>query len=75
VPMYWSRWLADRAAGRRYLSIAQGVADVCRRQVVSHRWEDWKSEMLWMSLYFSLGVWSSISLVYATIALGAYTRF
>jgi hypothetical protein len=75
VPMYWSRWLADRAAGRRYLSIAQGVVDVCRRQVVSHRWEDWKSEMLWMSLYFSLGVWSSISLVYATIALGAYSRF
>jgi hypothetical protein len=75
VPMYWSRWLADRAAGRRYLSIAQGVSDVCRRQVVSHRWEDWKSEMLWMSLYFSLGVWSSISLVHATIALGAYARF
>jgi len=75
VPMYWSRWLADRAAGRRYLSIAQGVGDVCRRQVVSHRWQDWKSEMLWMSLYFSLGVWSSISLVYASIALGAYSRF
>jgi hypothetical protein len=75
VPMYWSRWLADRAAGRRYLSVAQGVADVCRRQVVSYRWEDWKSEMLWMSLYFSLGVWASISLVYASIALGAYSRF
>ncbi len=75
VPMYWSRWLADRAAGRRYLSVAQGVVDVCRRQVVSYRWEDWKSEMLWMSLYFSLGVWASISLVYASIALGAYSRF
>lgn len=74
VPMYWSRWLADRAAGRRYLSIAQGVVDVCRRQVVSYRWEDWKSEMLWMSLYFSLGVWSSISLVYASIALGAFSH-
>jgi hypothetical protein len=75
VPMYWSRWRADRAAGRHYLSIAQGVADVCKRRIVSYRWEDWKSEMLWMSLYFSLGVWASISLVYASMALGAYSRF
>lgn len=75
VPMYWARWRADGAAGRRYLSIAEGVADVCRRRIVSYRWEDWKSEMLWMSLYFSLGVWSSISLVYASLALGAFSHF
>lgn len=75
VPMYGMRRLADRTAGRRYLSIAQGVVDVCRRQVVSYRWEDWKSEMLWMSLYFSFGVWASISLVYASLALGAYRHF
>jgi hypothetical protein len=75
VPMYGMRRLADRTAGRRYLSIAQGVVDVCRRQVVSYRWEDWKSEMLWMSLYFSFGVWASISVVYASLALGAYRHF
>jgi hypothetical protein len=75
VPMYWSRWRLDRSAGRRYLSISQGIADVSTRRVVSHRWEDWKSEMLWMSLYFSLGVWSSISLVYASITLGSYSQF
>lgn len=71
VPMYWTRWRADRAAGRRYLGIAEGIADACRRRVVSYRWDDWKSEMLWMSLYFSFGVWSSISLVYAMLALDA----
>ena len=27
--------------------------------------EDWKWEMLWMSLYFSFGVWISVSLVRA----------
>jgi hypothetical protein len=75
VPMYWSRWRLDRSAGRRYLSITQGIADVSTRRVVSHRWEDWKTEMLWMSLYFSLGVWSSISLVYASITLGTYSQF
>jgi hypothetical protein len=69
VPMYWSRWLADEARGRRYLGISQGVADICRRWVVSRRWEDWKGEVLWMSLYFSVGVWSSISIVYASLAL------
>jgi hypothetical protein len=65
VPMYWSRWVADEAVGRPYLSITQGVRDVSRHWVVSHRWQDWKSEMVWMSLYFSVAVWISISLVHA----------
>lgn len=70
VPMYWSRWLADQARGHQHLSIAQGVIDASRRRTVSYRWEDWKSELLWMSLYFTFGVWSSLSLVYASLALG-----
>jgi hypothetical protein len=71
VPMYLSRWAQDQRAGRRYLSVAQGLNDVCRRRVVSHRWQDWKTEVLWMTLYFSFGVWSSISMVYASAALYA----
>jgi hypothetical protein len=70
VPMYWSRWLADQASGRQYLSLAQGLVDVCRRRVVSSRWEDWKGEALWMALYFTFGVWSSIFIVHACLALG-----
>jgi|KBSSwiStaDraftv2_1062776.scaffolds.fasta_scaffold00578_6 hypothetical protein len=62
VPTYWMRHLADEAANRHYFSIAQGLADVAQRRVVSYRWEDWKSEVVWMTLYFSLGVWFSISL-------------
>ena len=65
VPMYWARWLADEAHGRRYLDLAQGLADVSSRWVVSHRWDDWKSEVVWMSLYFSIAVWLSIGLVHA----------
>ena len=72
VPMYWSRWLADQSNGRQYLSIARGMVDVCRRWSVSYRWEDWKDEVLWMSLYFTFAVWISVSLVYASIALGAH---
>lgn len=70
VPMYWSRWLADQAKGRKYLSIPEGLVDVCRRWTVSYRWEDWRDEVPWMSLYFTFGVWSSLSLVYASLALG-----
>lgn len=71
VPMYWARWVADQANNRQYLGISQGLGDVRRRWTVSYRWEDWKTEVLWMSLYFSGGVWISISLVYASAALGA----
>ncbi len=65
VPMYWSRWTADEALGRSYLSIAQGAVDISRRSAVSRRWEDWRGEVIWMSLYFSVGVWVSISLIFA----------
>jgi len=67
VPMYWSRYLADEAGGRQYLTVMQGVLDVTHRRVVSHRWEDWKSEIVWMTLYFSVAVWISISLVHAAV--------
>ncbi len=65
VPMYWSRWVADEALGRQYMSLAQGLVDVSSRWNVSHRWEDWQSEMAWMSLYFSVAVWLSIALIHA----------
>ena len=67
VPMYWQRWLADEAEGRRYLSVAQGWLDVSSRWVVSRHWEDWKSEVTWMTLYFSVAVWTSIALVHAPV--------
>ena len=69
VPMYWHRWLADEASGRSYLSLAQGLADLSARWVVSHRWQDWRSEVLWMSLYFSVAVWVSIALVHVPEAV------
>jgi hypothetical protein len=65
VPMYWSRWVADESSGRHYMSIVQGVHDVAGRWVVSHRWDDWKSEVVWMTLYFSVAVWASIGLIHA----------
>lgn len=74
VPTYASRWTADQAAGKHYLTIAQGLQDVSRRRVVSYRWNDWKTEVVWMSLYFSAAVWISISLVQARIPTTVLAR-
>ena len=67
VPRYWARWLADEAMGRQYLSFMQGVFDVAERRVISYRWEDWRGEVTWMTLYFSVAVWISISLIHASV--------
>jgi hypothetical protein len=66
VPSYWVRWITGEESGRHYLTLAQGLHDVASRWVVSYRWADWKSEVTWMSLYFSVGVWVSISLTYVS---------
>lgn len=63
VPTYWARHVADEALGRHYMTLAQGLADVSQRRVVSYRWEDWRTEVVWMTLYFSVAVWFSISLI------------
>jgi hypothetical protein len=64
VPMYLARWRRGRSSGIRYLSAMEGVRDALRRRQVAHRWDEWKPEILWMSLYFSAGVWLSFCLVF-----------
>jgi hypothetical protein len=63
VPLYWSRWVADSAAHRQYLSIGQGFMDVASHRTVSHDWRIWRGEVVWMTLYFSLAVWISLALI------------
>jgi hypothetical protein len=67
VPMYLRRWRADRADGSRLLRPLEGLYDVSTRWVVTHDIAHWKEEIAWMSLYFSVAVWSSLALcgVYA----------
>jgi hypothetical protein len=64
VPMYWARWVADEAAGRQYLSLAEGLTDVWSRRTVSTDWSHWRSEVVWMTMYFTVAVWLSIGLVH-----------
>jgi hypothetical protein len=64
VPMYHARWLLDEAEGRDYLGLRAGLLDAASRCTVSARWEDWRSEVVWMTLYFSAAVWLSLALVH-----------
>jgi hypothetical protein len=47
------------------MTLVEGLLDVSRRHVVSHSWGAWKNEVAWMSLYFSVAVWISISFIHA----------
>ena len=64
VPMYWTRWLSDESLGRSYMGLEQGLWDASHRWQVSMHWSDWQSEIVWMSIYFSVGVWFSIGFVH-----------
>lgn len=63
VPMYRARYRADQARGKQYLSVSDGWRDASTRRVLTRSWRDWRDEMPWMSLYFTAGVWISISMV------------
>jgi hypothetical protein len=39
-----------------------GLYDVSTRWVVTHDLAEWKDEIPWMSLYFSVAVWASLAL-------------
>jgi len=62
VPMYLSRWRAQVANGSKLLSPLEGLRDVRTRWVVTRDLNDWKDEIAWMSLYFSVAVWASLAL-------------
>lgn len=72
VPMYWERWLAGEAAGLTYPTLAAGVADAASRWHVSHDWAHWRSEVVWMTLYFSVAVWISIGMAHVRLPLRAH---
>ncbi len=65
VPMYLQRYLADTAAGRRYFGFSDGMHDLATRWIVTFQWSEWHREIPWMSLYFSVEVWLSISFLFA----------
>jgi hypothetical protein len=62
VPMYITRWSADSAAGTQYLTLLEGIKDSISACTVSFSQKIWREEIPWMTLYFTVAVWVSISL-------------
>jgi len=62
VPMYFARWQTDAANGKELFGVLAGLHDLGTRWTVTHDIAQWQDEIAWMSLYFSLAVWSSLAL-------------
>jgi hypothetical protein len=62
VPMYLTRWRAEAASGSRSLSPLEGLREASMRWIVTHDIAEWRDEIPWMSLYFTVAVWASLAL-------------
>ena len=64
IPLYISRWRIGKRAGLRYLRVVEGLQDAVVRRRVTQTHDAWRKEVLWMSLYFSAGVWVSLGIIF-----------
>lgn len=65
LPMYWSRWIADLLKGAQYFNFSQGFLDASLPCGVNFSWDVWYQEIPWLTLYFTVAVWVSLSLAHA----------
>jgi hypothetical protein len=64
IPLYITRWKIGKRAGLRYLRVVEGLKDAVVRRRVTQTCDAWREEVLWMSLYFSAGVWVSLGIIF-----------
>jgi len=64
IPLYLRRFRDGRKGGQQYLSIGQGARDAWGRRELSHSWERWKDDALWLTPYFSVGAWFSMAIIF-----------
>lgn len=63
VPSNFSRYMDERdTTPSPWLSFKDGLAEVTGSCTLDRSWETWSGYLLWMTSYFSLGVWSSVAL-------------
>jgi len=63
IPMYFSRKDESQQSGIQYLTVEEGVQDALSRRVQTSDWKVWKKEALWITPYFTVGVWLSIGMM------------
>src|SRR5262245_51253339 len=64
IPLYITRWRIGKRDGLRYLRVVEGLKDAVVRRRVTQTRDAWREEVLWMSLYFSAGVWVSLGIIF-----------
>lgn len=64
IPLYIARWRMGKNSGLRYLCIVEGLKDTVVRRRGTQTRDEWRNEMLWMTLYFSAGVWVSLGMIF-----------
>jgi len=64
IPMYLSRKSQHSKMGAKYLTVTEGIRDALNRRVQTSDWNVWKNEVLWITSYFTVGVWLSIAMVF-----------
>jgi hypothetical protein len=60
VPMYLVRW----HAGQETLTFAQGLTEILQLCIVQRDWALWWQDAAWLTPYFTVCVWFSISLAH-----------
>jgi hypothetical protein len=75
VPMYFTRWVADQASGKHLLGLFAGLYDLSTHWVVTRDIANWREEIPWMSLYFSMAVWASLTLAILGLVKHQLPRF
>ena len=67
VPMYIARWRRGRRQARPYLGLRDGLKDAWKRRVPTQDWSIWRAEVAWLTGYFSVAVWLSMSFVHFSV--------
>jgi len=62
VPMYYRQWIADEVNGTQYDSFSVGLQRMatCAQRV--DRWDEWREEATWQSLYFGAAPFACVAL-------------
>jgi len=64
IPMYLRRLRRARRERQPFLSLRDGLRDARSRRIHTTEWVVWRPEVAWLTGYFSLAVWISLSFVY-----------
>lgn len=67
VPMYIDRLIQDTKEMKVYFGLWEGLVDLNTRWIVTYDINHWRTEIPWMTLYFSFAVLISIALCYVPI--------